>query len=101
MPEVTVSGNESPYSAGDSVALSCAVDFGGDLATFAWYKDAALLADETTSNLDFTYALAESGTYACLVTINGNEFTSSKATLIYERGMVMQKKSKLSFWCLC
>ena len=89
-PGVSVSGNQSPYSAGDSVALSCAVAVGEDYATFGWSKDDTLLTEETTNTLSFTYASTESGTYACLATIGGYEFTSatSQPTLIYEQGGV-------------
>ena len=84
-PVVSVAGNQSPYLAGNPVALSCGVNTCSGTVTYKWSKDGVFLNGETTSDIGFNYALSEAGAYRCLATLSDQEFRSDPATVIYER----------------
>ena len=80
-----MSGNQSPYGVGDSVALTCAVDPDDLSHSLAWSVNDVPIPGATSATLNFVFESADTGIYKCLASLAGREFASDPVTFIFDQ----------------
>ena len=81
----TITGNSSPYGAGETIALTCVVTGGNPAPPIQWLKNGASLSDETSTTLTFLGSAASAGDYSCEASNILGQVSSSAETIIINR----------------